>query len=362
MKNTKKMFAGLLSLIFLMGADYYEIIQLPVVTTLAGTGSFGYSDYGMGQFNLPMGVFSGEDGELYVLDTYNNLIRAISPDGEVQRIAGDILVMDTMRQPQGFYRGGDLEQALFNRPISGVRDSEGRIFIADSANHVIRMIDGDRIYVFAGGGTEGGEYGHDDAQSIEALFHFPTGLAIDADGYLYVADTGNNAIRRIDTYGNVTTVAEDSDLFNMPMGIAVREDGAILVANTSSHNIIIIEDGEARPFAGRFDSPEPSAGLIDGSPKEAMFNLPMGLAFHGENLIVADSGNHAIRAVLPSGEVVTIAGNGIADNVNGSLEEALFHFPRGVYVVDDRIIIADTGNNSIRQIFLPILPHSPHSP
>jgi len=448
----KKMIAGLLCVMLLLGAGYYELNQASTVSTIAGTGSHGYSDYGLGQFNLPMGVFSGEDGALYVLDTYNNLIRRICPEGEVQRIAGDILVMDEFRFPQGFYRGGELEEALFNRPVSGVRNAEGNIFITDRANHVIRKIAEGEVFVFAGGSEDGGESGHKDAQGIEALFYYPTALAIDENGNLYVADTGNNAIRRIDTYGNVTTIAgvpgewgfydgeADKALFNEPMGIAIREDGVIFVADTGNHQLRVIENGQVRTFAGwygfmimdlwgiwaeftalleadweefygllmeldeeinewdawdkwideiyarqdEFEELEyrllgekdarlaefeaysglyfygwdwlSIGGFIDGYPKVAMFNLPMGMAFYGEILIVADSANHAIRAVFPSGEVVTLAGRGYPGNVDGYWDEALFHFPRGVYVLEDRLIVVDTGNNSIRQIYLPDLP------
>ncbi|MCL2355700.1 MAG: hypothetical protein FWC70_00905 [Defluviitaleaceae bacterium] len=327
------------------------------VVTVAGTGSSGYT---CNQFTQPMGVFSGENGDLYVLDTYNNLIRRIDSSGEIHRVAGDTLMRDEAGFQQGFFRDGD--SALFNRPTSAVRASDGRIFIADRSNHAIRVIYDGYVFTFAGGNGAGYENGTD------AMFFYPSALALSADGNIYVADTGNNVIRRIDTFGYVTTVAgiagesgycNDSALFNHPMGIAVSEDGIIFVADSGNHLIRFINDDRVGTLAGFYQRPEdaentweyqPTGGFANGY--DAMFNLPAGLALRNEYLIVADSANHAIRAIhLPTAEVFTIAGEypGYADGV---LNEARFHFPHDVYVSGDALIIADTGNNMVRKITL----------
>ena len=406
------------------------------VTTVAGTGSHGASDYGLGQFNLPGGVLSGDNGYFYVLDTYNNLIRIVSPEGEISRLSGniqmdgDMPILDSFRFPMGGFKDGPLDEALFNRPTAGVRDALGRIFITDSANHAIRMISMGMVYTFAGGTGEG----HKDGHGAYAQFSYPTALAISPDGSLYIADTGNNAIRRICAAGYVTTVAgfqsievqdidfqgieahdidfqdselQDSELLdselqdselqdiyehnnstyhsillNEPMGIAVREDGVIFVADTGNHVIRIIENGRISTFAGVYRMPEeigyetddetsdetneetgnnewdlhwdlhPIGGFADGPPETAMFNMPIGLTFWGEILIVADYINHAIRKIHPCGEVETLTGTGYPGHADGCANEAMFHLPRGVYIIEDALIIADTGNNMIRKIIL----------
>ena len=348
------------------------------VTTIAGTGNHGAvdsdTDYGLAQFNLPMGVFGGENGELYVLDTYNNMIRIIDYQGHVSRFAGDILmdgdfpVLDMFRFPRGFHRDGPLEYALFNRPTAGAIDEAGRMFIVDSGNHAIRVIIDRAVYTFVGGVA-----GHKDGPIAYAMFYHPTALAIDSYGNLYIADTGNSAIRRIDTSGYVTTVAgipgqfgfndgpAEEALFNEPMGIAIGTEGAIFIADSNNHLIRVLEGGYVRTLAGIFQLPNeddpydewdmlPIGGYEDGI--FAMFNTPIGIALWGDNLIVADSLNHAIRMVRPCGEAFTIVGTGHPGHGDGF--NAMLHLPKGVYIFGGELIITDTGNNMIRKMLPPL--------
>ncbi|MCL1863291.1 MAG: stalk domain-containing protein [Defluviitaleaceae bacterium] len=322
------------------------------VRTLAGMGTHGYNDGRIAQFNLPAGIFSDGEGTIFVADTYNNLIRRISPDGNVTTFAGEIQGNDEYGFPLGRYRAGALSQALFNRPTAGVA-IDGAMFIADSGNHIIRRIENNNVSTFA---TETGESGGD-----SDMLYLPTALAVATCGSIYFTDTLNHVVRRIGTDGNVTTVAgvpgeygyhNGTDaLFNSPMGIAVAENGMIFVADTGNHLIRVIENGSVRTFAGTFrTSPdfdnEPYGDFADGF--NAAFNLPVGLALWGNNLIVADSANHRIRVIMPTGETVTLAGTGYPDATDGAANVAAFHLPRGVYVLGDLLYIADTGNNLIR--------------
>jgi len=374
----KKFILTLSLFMLLLAAAGCGALGLYPVETIAGTGNHGAmdSEYGLAQFNLPAGIFGGEGDALIVLDTYNNLIREIdlSIDYEVtvRRITGNILMsrraprLDDFRFPQGSKRDGLLDNALFNRPTAGVMDSEGRMFIADRNNHAIRMISDGVVSTFAGGRP-----GHQDGQGANAMFYYPTALAIGENGTLHVADTGNSVIRSIDINGYVTTVAgvpgvfgyyngdAHMALFNEPMGIAVMGD-IIFVADTNNHLIRIIENGHVRTFAGVYQLPDttdsydewdmlPVGGFSGGT--SAMFNMPMGLTVWGDVLIIADSLNHAIRGVIyPMGEVFTIAGTGEPGHYDGYM--AMFHLPRGVYVSGDELFIADTGNNMIRKIYL----------
>lgn len=334
--------------------------------TIAGTGSHGAADGAAAQFNLPAGVFGGAGGVIYVVDTYNNLIRRIDAGGSVSTVTGAIAATGEFNFPRGFHRDGAAGDALFSRPASGVLCPEGSMYIADSANHSIRVITGGNVYTLAGGTA-----GHADGSVAEARFNRPSAIARGSCGSLYIADALNHAIRRIDPNGNVTTVAGTPGVsgyadgtggaaqFNGPMGIAVSPDGTVFVADTGNHLIRAIEDGRVRTLAGTLVFPAdmspdwhddfyiddaPLGGFADGA-NGAMFNLPAGLALRGETLIVADSANHRIRAVSPDGRVTTLAGTG-----EPGYSANAFHTPRGVYIRGNELIIADSGNNMIRAL------------
>jgi hypothetical protein len=342
------------------------------VSTLAGTGSHGYRDGAMAQFNLPANIFGGADGAIYVIDTYNNLVRVIGSGGNVGRFAGSIQELDDFGFPSGRYRdGAALTAALFNRPSGGAVNSEGEIFIADGENHAIRIITNGDVFTFAGGEASG----HTDGSVENARFYNPSAIAIGHDGSIYVADTFNHVIRRIDPNGYVTTVAgvpeaygfrdgaSGTALFNAPMGIAVNENGVIFVADTGNHLIRVIEDGNVRTLAGTLVFPadiaweepsdfdnQPMGGFANGF--NAMFNQPTGLTLWGDALIIADTANNLIRIILPSGEARTLAGTGYPGHSDSLPFSSEFHLPRGVFVRGDMLYIADTGNNMVRVLSL----------
>ena len=302
-------------------------------------------------------------------DTYNNLIRNIDPGGIVRSISGSVLAIGEFGFPHGFYRDGNIETALFNRPTDMIIDNDGRIIIADSKNNTIRVIIGSDVFTLSGSEAS------DQADGIyrNARFSNPAAIALAPSGNIYVADTFNHTIRRVTPNGTATTIAgvpgtgghrdgaQASALFNYPSGIAVAPNGTIFVADTGNNLIRVIEGNSVRTLAGRLIFPgeinweEPSdfdnvpvGGFADGIGRSAMFNLPKGLAFYRDTLIVADSANHRIRAVMPNGQVITVVGTGEAGHAGGSALAAELHFPSGVHIRDSRLYIADTGNNLIR--------------
>lgn len=361
------LFSLILAFSPIIGEAYYTP-EPPTVETIAGTGSHGAQDGMPAQFNLPATIFGADDCYVFVTDTFNNLIRVIDGERYVNRIAGSVLSPDDFGFPRGAYRDGEALYSRFNRPKGGVIDYRGWIFIADSLNHVIRVIVDENVFTFAGSI----EYGHADGSLEEARFNFPTAIAIGPCGGLFITDTLNHVIRRIDRDGYVTTIAgtsgeyghydgaSDEAVFNSPMGIIIAEDGTIFVADTGNHMLRVIEDGHVRTLAGMLIFPdededfddEPLGGFADGY--NAMFSLPMGLALWNDILIVADSVNHRIRAVLPCGHTITLAGSGNPSHADGPLLYAALHFPRGVLVRGNTLYIADTGNNSIRLLPLEI--------
>ena len=291
-----------------------------VVSTFAGEGII---------FNMPYSVFSGNDGELYVIDTYNHAIRLLDDSGSIlQTIGGEL----------SGHRDGAFEYALFDRPTDGVMDREGRIFVVDSGNHAIRMLYDGYVYTLAGG-EAGGRNGH----LSYARFNRPSAIAIDGNGNLYVVDTLNHAIRFINlTTGNVSTIAgrlgqegyrngiRVQALFSNPMGITISPNGRrIYIADTGNHIVRVLDGMRVETVA-------------EG------FLLPTGLKWHNNLLMVADTGNHLICAISRYGEVMMIAGTGYPGTENGIALESEFHFPRAIYNWNGRLLIVDSGNNMIR--------------
>jgi len=332
-----------------------------MVETLAGTGGPGLADGGRldARFTLPYGLIGEPDGTVTVFDTYNNAIRQITGDG-TQTLAGKVESYDEHGFPRGFYIDDTLDIALMNRPSDGVRDSAGNLYIADSANHVIRHIRDGSMYTFSGT-----VQGHADGARDAARFDTPMAIAIDRYDNIYVADTLNNCIRKIDRAGNATTIAGvpgvegylDGEaqiaLFRAPSGIAVSPDGsAIFVSDTGNQLIRRIEDGRVTTFAGSigelYDDGEPMGGFRNGLAPYARFSLPRGIALANGTIYIADSGNHMIRAVTPSGSVITIAGSGEPGDRDGHGFSAMLNAPAGVSYRNGVLYIADTGNNKIK--------------
>ncbi len=212
-----------------------------------------------------------------------------------------------------------------NSPIGIATNKQGEIFVADTYNDLVRFVPlenrllKDQLIVLAGDTKQGFADGKKDA----ALFSTPGSLAVMNDGSLLVADTGNHRIRRIDKDGNVTTVAgsgeaneEDGALleasFNEPIAIVVAGENSFYVADSAGSAIRFVNLGgkkpERPPAPDLYDTPGVytvaggnGAGLFDGDLKEAKFNRPTSLALVGKNtLVVADSGNSLVRAIVPA--------------------------------------------------------------
>jgi hypothetical protein len=281
---------------------------------------------------------------------------------ESQTILGLNTVVDSFGFATPGYLDGARTDALFGRPTDGVYNTDGDLFIADSTNHVIRLLRDNTVYTFAGGtqGFADGRYG-------AARFNLPTAITIDGNGNLYVADTMNHTIRKIDTDGNVTTVAGragspgaadgngNSARFNEPSGIVVDNDGVLYVADTGNHLIRKIENGRVTTIAGTSD-PIPSGeeyspgGYEDGPALSARFNFPQGLCYSNGVLFIADTGNHVIRALTGNGDVVTVAGNGLPGDADGEQDEAMMNKPTAVVYRNGKLYIADSLNNKIKTI------------
>lgn len=252
------------------------------VFTLAGS-VHGFQD-GAGaaaRFSTPSGLAIDSTGALYVADTGNNAVRRVSADGRVTTLAGDGVAG---------MRDGPGHEARFNGPIAVAVAPTGRVIVADTYNDRVRAIDPDgtvrTLSGFAGPGAL-------DGTAHEARFHTPCGVAVDALGNIYVADTGNGLLRIIGTGGSVTThAAAFPEGLVRPIGIAASPAGDIYVTDDRGRVLEVAVGRAARTLVGS------SPGFRDGEGSEARFRGPRGLAFVSPaRLIVADTGNALLRMV-----------------------------------------------------------------
>jgi hypothetical protein len=230
--------------------------------------------------------------------------------------------------------------ARFNSPWGVAVDAAGNTYVADTSNHTIRKISPGGMVSTLAGLT--GKYGTTDGTGTAARFFIPLGVAVDAAGNVYVADTSNQTIRKITPSGVVTTLAGTETttgyaddlgtaaMFNTPSGVAVDKDGNVYVADTGNHTIRkITPGGMVSTLAGQAGTP----GAANGTT-EARFNTPYGVAVDKDgNVYVADKYNSTIRKITPEGVVSTLAGQAAQGSTDGaSTTEAKFHFPTGVAV------------------------------
>ncbi len=275
----------------------------------------------------------------------------------VDRLAGSVPAPNS-GAGGGSYAEGTGEKAAFNTPM-GIAFHPGVnvLVVADTYNHLIRKVTLQGKVSDIAGVAGKGSYA--DGQGSNAAFNLPMGVAVRPDGQILVADTGNHLIRAVMIDGTVTTVAgtgsggsQDGSVksatFVGPRGVAVSVGGVAAIADTGNHMIRLIKlsEGLVVTLAG-----SPSAGFKDGMGSAAQFNTPVGVAFDtAGRLYVADQSNHRIRQVLPSGQVLTVAGDGtagMADSTNPLL--AKFNFPAGVLVAPTGLFVADSFNGRIRR-------------
>ncbi len=287
-----------------------KITSAGVVTTFAGgTGSVGSQD-GSGtsaRFNQPCGVAVDAAGNVYVADTGNATIRVITPGGVVTTLAGSAASRGS--------HDGTGSAALFNQPTGIAVDSVGNVYVADALNATIRKITSSGAVTTLAGSA--GVRGETDGAGAGARFNYPCGVAVDAAGNLYVADTYNATVRKITPAGTVTTLAGSAGitgavdltgtnaLFSQCAGVAVDAAGNVYVADTGNATVRkIAPSGQVTTLAGVAGI----AGLADGAGEGALFNQPHGLVVDGSgNLYVADTGNAAIRRVAADRTVTTMS-------------------------------------------------------
>jgi len=348
--------------------SYLLFVQGVTVSTLAGDGHLGYRDGPATQarFNGLTGVAVDSQGNVYVAEYFGHRVRRITPEGMVSTLAGT--------GAPGYADGPGLS-AQFSGPASVDVNEGGNIYVADCANHRIRIISPDgTVSTLAGNG----EAGYRDGSAAQAQFNYPTGAALDRAGFVYVADMANDRIRVISPEGMVTTLAgsgergfkdgpQDQAQFDGPFRLRVDADGNVYVVDASlgqgrgNHAIRrIAQDGTVTTIAGTG-----KPGLTDGTTAEAGFYWPRDVDVDAAgNLYVTEAVNQRIRIITPQGMVYTLAGNGTTGYVDGQGSEAAFFWPKGI-VLDGAgsLYITELYGSRIRIIDLPqsLLARPPYS-
>ena len=343
-----------------------------LITTVAGTGTKGFSGDGgaatLAWLNDPTGVAVDRAGNLFIADPFSHRIRRVAAaTGLITTVAGT--------GTEGFSGdGGAAIAARLNKPTGVAVDGAGNLFIADQVNDRIRRVAASTGLITTMAGTDTVSFSGDGGAATAAGLSGPTGVAVDGAGNLFIADRGNNRIRRVAaSTGLITTVAgtnTDTDtvsfsgdggaataaLLSGPTGVAVDRAGNLFIADTYNNRIrrVAFSTGLITTVAGT-----DTAGFYGdgGAATAAWLYNPTGVAVDGAgNLFIADTYNNRIRRVaFSTGLITTVAGtdtdtSGFSGE-GGAATQARLYFPSGVAVDGaGNLFIADQGNNRIRRV------------
>jgi sugar lactone lactonase YvrE len=333
-----------------------------IITTVAGNGTAGYSgDDGpalQASFNFPAGLCLDQTGNLYVADRNNHRVRRIDTSGIVTTVAG-------VGVPDMGGDGGPAVDAFLNYPSDLVCDGKGNLYISDRSNNRIRKVDSQgMIATIAGMGLP--EFGGDFGPATGSFLKYPFGIDLDARGNLYIADRGNNRIRKVDTQGIITTVAGDGTHFfsgdygpatraslAYPTDVVVDGQGSLFIADRNNNRIRKVDSlGIMTTVMGTGESGYNGDNEI---ASETTLHLPFALALSADDkLIIVDRNHFRVRGMgLKSHAITTLAGNGDfwfrGDGGPGT--GATLDSPSGMAIDSKgRIIFSDKMHNRLRLI------------
>lgn len=345
----------------LNGSDKTEIQDIKIiildieepllVSTFAGSSS-GYVDgeLSVATFNSPTGVALDNDGNIYVTEYGNHTVRKITPEGMVSTLVGGF---------NGFKDGTGTDALLF-RPSDIIMGNDGFLYVADTYNNKIRKISLNGVVTTLAGSSQG----FADGTGTNAKFNRPTGLTMDSNGNIYVTDLENQRIRKVTSTGIVTTIAGGTEGFNNgtgdtaqfkdPTGISINSNNELLVTDRFGRTIRKVTlNGVVTKFAGTTGV----SGSFDRTITDSTFGTPNGITIDNDgNILVTDETHNNIRKIAVNLEISTLAGVsntsvGNSGNTDGIGADARFNKPAGMTVAPNgTIYIADFGNHSIRII------------
>lgn len=300
------------------------------------------------RFRTPEGLIMDSKGNLIVADRGNNRIKMITPGGQVSVVAGTGVAGNI---------DGAANVAQFRNPYKVGIDKDDNIYVADNGNHRVRKIAAGTGMVTTIAGSSAGFL---DGIGTAARFNGPIAIATDLNGNVYVADNNNHAIRKIAPGGLVTTIGGNGTsgygdgvwpnvLFANPSGVAVDAEGNVLVADRKNNRIrkITMATGVVTTIAGNGQKES-----LDGNGLKSAFSEPFGISVDARGMLyVADLTSHMIRLLRPSGEVITLGGDGTAGFADGGKTGSKYNQPTdAVADAAGNVFVADLSNSRIRKI------------
>jgi len=336
-----------------------KITTKGTISTFAGTGICGYSGDGgpakSAMMSGPAGIAFDGQGNLLFADQWNSRIRKITSDGTISTLAGN----GTLGYSGD---GGPATQATLDYPSGISVDPSGNVYIADSDNYVIRMVDtGGIIRTVAGNHTWG--FSGDGGPATSAQINTPSSVLSDNSGNFYIADGGNERVRKVDSSGIITTYAGNGLSGNGGNGGPATSasigypEGLLLGANrlyiSTGSNVWAVDQASQiiNIVAGDLYAQQGFSG-DGGNALSTLFLFLQGLAFDATgNLLIADSGNNRIRRIDPSQTVNTIAGGYVGDGKPAKSASLTVPLGGGQMAFDGagNFYFADTNNNRIRK-------------
>ncbi|MGJ5814864.1 DUF3472 domain-containing protein [Paludibaculum fermentans] len=337
------------------GARVRKVGPSGIITTFAGSGTAGYSGDGgpavKAQLSYPIAAAVNSSGELYIADSYNHAIRKISSDGTISTVAGT--------GERGYSGdGGPANRAQLNSPNGIALDHAGRLLIADTGSRLVRVVGTNGTITTVAGNGGNGNTG-DGGPAASAEISSPSGVAVDNGGRILIVDKTNQRIRTV-SGGIIGTIAGAAFRegvpavfagLNQPGAVAKDAQGNVYIADSGNHSVRkVATDGSITTLAGTGVSGYSGDG---GRATNARLNQPAGVAVDSSSAVfIADSLNHRIRKVAADGTITTFAGTGCCyGGDNRPAAEAQLNYPRGLFIdPSGSLFIADTGNNRIRKV------------
>lgn len=336
------------------------------ISTIAGTGVAGFSGDGgratSAELNAPQGVAVDPQGNVYFTDFDSQRVRKISASGTITTFAGYAsATITTGSTPVG--DGGPATSAPLYYPVGLALDKQGNLYIAEYEEQRVRKVSPNGIITtFAGSGQVGiAGFSGDGGPATAARLSYPSAVAVDGQGNVYIADEGNHRVRKVSAGGTITTIAgtgvagfsgdggpATSASLYYPQGVAVDGQGNVYIADTSNYRVRKVSPGGTiSTFAGGGSS------LGDGGPATAaQLNAPKGVAVDGQgNVYIADTNDNRVREVSPGGTISTFAGGGSSLGDGGPATAAELGQPSALAVDGQgNVYITDTDNHRVRKV------------